>query len=224
MMAAEKELGAIFDLDGVLVDTGWAHRQAWYDLARKEGYSMSDDFFQNTFGMQNDHILPILAGRQLTADEIKTKSDWKEQRYRDIMATDIKFVDGAESLLQNLRLSEFRIAIGTSAPKANLELIFGRLDAFKYFDVLVTQDDVDESKPSPKTFLKAAEKLGLPAQNCIVIEDAIPGVQAAKAANMPVIAVTSTRKRDELSLADKIVDSLAEVTLDDFKKLLSVPL
>ncbi|MHC4510428.1 MAG: HAD hydrolase-like protein, partial [Planctomycetota bacterium] len=77
MNNVDGRMGVIFDLDGVLVDTGWAHRQAWYDLAGKEGFDMSDELFTSTFGMQNYQILPMLAGRALSCEEIDRLSDWK---------------------------------------------------------------------------------------------------------------------------------------------------
>ncbi len=82
--ACDKKLGVIFDMDGVLVDTGWAHRQAWHDLAEKEGLEISDEFFRRTFGMQNAAILPMLRPG-ISTQEMERLSDWKEQRYRDLM-------------------------------------------------------------------------------------------------------------------------------------------
>ncbi|MHC4536974.1 MAG: HAD hydrolase-like protein, partial [Planctomycetota bacterium] len=71
MIEDNSHMGVIFDLDGVLVDTGWAHKQSWYDLAEKEGFDMSDDFFYKTFGMRNDQIIPMLAGRGTSSKEIE---------------------------------------------------------------------------------------------------------------------------------------------------------
>ena len=83
MASCNGNLGVIFDMDGVLVDTGWAHRQAWYDLGGKEGLVMSDEFFRRTFGMQNAAILPMLRPG-ISTEELERLSDWKEQRYREL--------------------------------------------------------------------------------------------------------------------------------------------
>lgn len=213
-------MGVIFDLDGVLVDTGWAHRQAWYDLAEREGFKMSDELFTGTFGMQNYQILPMLAGRELSSEEIDQLADWKEQRYRELMAEKLALPPGGARLLDELKDAGFLLAIGSSAPKANLDLVLERLRLHHYFDVYVTKEDVTNGKPAPDTFLTAAEKLALPPQRCVVVEDAVQGVEAAKAAGMPVIAMTTTRDRSALSRADMIADSLGELKAEDFKKLL----
>jgi beta-phosphoglucomutase len=212
-------MGVIFDLDGVLVDSGWAHKQAWRDLARKEGFEISDEFFYTTFGMQNYQIIPMLTGGA-SEEQVDRMSEWKEQRYREIIAERLLPLEGAEALLDELSSAGFVLAVGSSAPRVNLNLIVERLGMQRYFRAYVTSEDVSRSKPAPDTFLKAAEKLSLPPCRCAVVEDAVPGVEAAKAAGMSVVAVTSTRRREDLRQADVIVDSLAELRGLDFVKLL----
>jgi len=214
------EFGVVFDMDGVLVDSGWAHRQAWYDLAEKEGLEMSDEFFNRTFGLQNDTIIPMLRPK-ITGRELELLSDWKEQRYRDLVESRPQAAQGVLSLLQDLKAKGFKLAIGSSAPRANLDVFWIPLGLNHYFDVAVTKEQVREGKPAPETFLKAAAQLSLPPRRCAVVEDAVHGVQAGKAAGMPVVAVTTTRTREELSLADRVVDSLAELTAEDFLSVLS---
>ncbi len=213
--------GVIFDLDGVLIDSGWAHKQAWFDLAEKEGYNMSDDFFFGTFGMQNAQILPMLVGRDLSMEEVDRLSDWKEQRYRDLISDKLVLSRGAERLLRELKDNGFLLAIGSSAPKDNLYLIFNCLNLQSYIDTYVTKEDVNEGKPAPETFLKAAQKISLPPRHCVVVEDAVQGVEAAKAAGMFVIAVTTTRDRADLIGADIIADGLDELKVEDFVGLLT---
>lgn len=214
-------MGVIFDLDGVLVDTGWAHRQSWYDLADREGFSLTDEFFISTFGMQNYQIIPMLLGRELPGEDIDRLSEWKEQRYRELIADKLILSGEVKTLLDELKSKDFLLAIGSSAPRANLELILELLHLHDYFDAYVTGEDVSEGKPAPETFLKAAEKLSLRPSQCVVVEDAVQGVEAGRAAGMSVVAVTSTRKRADLKIADIIVDSLAELRADDFVELLT---
>jgi len=220
MTATDVNRGVIFDLDGVLVDTGWAHKQSWYDLAEREGFGMSDEVFYNTFGMQNYQIVPILLGQEVSAEEVERLSDWKEQRYRAIVAEKLTLANGAKALLDDLKNEGFLLAIGSSAPRANLDLILERLDIQAVFDAYVTKEDISKGKPAPETFLKAAEKLAVPAGRCVVVEDAVQGIEAGKAAGMPVVAITTTRKRADLTKADIVVDSLAELRAEDFVKLL----
>jgi beta-phosphoglucomutase family hydrolase len=222
MTSCDKKLGVIFDMDGVLVDTGWAHRQAWHDLAEKEGLEMSDKFFRRTFGMQNDAILPMLRPG-ISKEQMERLADWKEQRYRDIVQEHVDLAPGAEVLLKDLKRHEFCLAIGSSAPPENLNIFWDRLSLADWFDARVTKEETTQSKPSPETFLKAAEKLGLAPACCAVVEDAVPGVQAARAAGMPVVAVATTRQREDLAQANRVVDHLSELKASDFLALLKSP-
>lgn len=220
MLSGNEQLGVIFDMDGVLVDSGWAHRQAWYDLAEKEGLEMSDEFFTRTFGMQNDTIIPMLRAA-ISRQDLERLSDWKEQRYRELVESRPAASEGVLELLRDLKANGFRLAIGSSAPRANLDVFWTSLGLADYIDVRVTKEQVREGKPAPETFLKAAEQLGLPPRCCAVVEDAVHGVEAGKAAGMRVVAVTTTRTKEELSLADRVVDSLAELAASDFLRLLN---
>jgi beta-phosphoglucomutase family hydrolase len=212
--------GVIFDLDGVLIDSGWAHKQAWFELARKKGVEISEEFFHRTFGMQNYQIIPLLLRNEISKEQLEYLSEWKEQRYRELIAAKLTFVDGARELLEDLKSNDFALAVGSSAPDANLELVKSRLKLDDYFHAYVTSKDVKVGKPAPDTFLRAAEKLGLSANRCIVVEDAVTGVEAAKAAGMKVVAITTTRRREDLTKADMIIDSFSELRAEHFEKLL----
>jgi beta-phosphoglucomutase-like phosphatase (HAD superfamily) len=102
-----------------------------------------------------------------------------------------------------------------------VDFVRERLGLHHYFDACVTNEDVSNGKPAPDTFLKAARKLALPPDRCVVVEDAVQGVEAAKAAGMPVIALTTTRDRSALSRADMIVESLGKLQAADFTRLLA---
>jgi beta-phosphoglucomutase len=221
MTKLNSRMGVIFDLDGVLVDTGWAHKQSWYDLAEKEGFNMSDEFFYSTFGMRNDQIIPMLVEQGISSEKMDQLSGWKEQRYREIIAEKLTLPPGVGELLDDLKRCGFLLAVGSSAPKANLNLCLERVRIKDYFHACVTGEEVIKGKPAPETFLKAADKLGLPPQCCVVVEDAVQGVEAGEAAGMPVIAVTTTRDRAALSAADMIVDNLGELTAKNFVRLLN---
>jgi beta-phosphoglucomutase len=221
MAELNERRGVIFDLDGVLIDTGPFHKQSWYDLAEKEDLEMSDELFYNTFGMQNYLIIPKLVGKQVSRDEIDRMSDWKEQRYRDLIEGKLQLLQGVKPLLEDLKQHGFALAIGTSAPRANLDFMFEHISLVDFFDAYVTGEEIKEGKPAPDTFLKAAKKLSIPAEKCVVVEDAVAGVQAGKAAGMAVVAVTNTTDKNNLAEADLVVDSLTELSADDFTKLIN---
>jgi beta-phosphoglucomutase len=216
-------MGVIFDLDGVLIDTAEFHKQSWFDLAEKEGFEITDEFFYDTFGMQNYQIIPILAKRDVSPEEIDGLSKWKEQRYRDLIEDAQILAPGADALLADLKRHGFLLAIGSSAPRKNMDFVLERIGVAHYFDALVVGEDVKKGKPAPDTFLKAAEKLALPPDRCVVVEDAVAGVQAAKNARMAVIALTTTRTCKDLAHADLIADSLNQLTPDDFINLIDTP-
>lgn len=224
MMAANKGMGVIFDLDGVLVDTSKFHKQAWFELAQREGFNISDEIFYTTFGMQNYQIIAKLAGREFPPKEIVRISEWKESRYQQLIADKkLELMKGVKTLLDDLKGKGFLLAIGTSTPLRNLNLMLAQTGTADYFHAYVTDEDVTEGKPAPQTFLKAAEKLALPPKRCVVVEDAAQGVEAGRAAGMAVVAVTTTRSRADLKKADIIVDCLDELKADDFIRLLANP-
>ncbi|MHC4624314.1 MAG: HAD family hydrolase [Planctomycetota bacterium] len=220
MAAVASTMGIIFDLDGVLIDTADFHKQSWFDLAEKEGFEITSQFFYETFGMQNYQIIPILAKRDLPPEEINRLSKWKEQRYRNLIEDAQILAAGADALLVDLKQHGFLLAIGSSAPRKNMDFVLERIGVADYFDALVVGEDVKNGKPAPDTFLKAAERLSLPPARCVVVEDAVAGVQAAKSAGMSVIALTTTRPRKELHQADLITDSLNHLKPDDFINLI----
>ena len=205
---------------GVLINTATFHKKSWFDLADKEGFHMTDQIFYRTFGMQNYQIMPILAGTKLSPQKIQSLSEWKERRYRRLIKGKLTLMDGAAKLIDDLKTNAFLLAIGTSTPLANLDFMLEQIPIRHCFDACVTGEDVTRGKPAPDTFLKAAQKLTLPAHRCVVVEDAVQGVQAAKAAAMPVIAVTTTRSREDLKQADLIVESLERLKAHDFLNLL----
>jgi len=215
-------LGVIFDLDGVLIDTSQFHKEAWFMLSKEEDLAFSGDFFYSTFGMQNYQIILMMTDRQLTTEEISKMSGRKELLFRNLIEGKLNLLAGAEALISDLKGRGFRLSIGSSTTKLNMDFIRKNLPIFNCFDAFVIDKDVANGKPAPDTFLKAAERLSLQPKYCVVIEDAVQGVQAGKAAGMSVIAVTTTRQRNDLKEADLIVDSLEELESGDFVKLLDI--
>ena len=217
---AAGKYGVIWDLDGVLIDTGEYHRRSWNDLGEREGFVMSDELFKSTFGMQNYQIIPMLFARSLSEEEVGQLGERKEERYRELISGELKILAGVRELLEGLREAGFRMAIGSSTPRKNLEFMLEHLPVGEYFDEYVCGEDVRRGKPAPDTFLKATEKLGLEADKCVVIEDAPAGVKAGKSAGMKVIGVTNTVRAEELVMADLVTDSLAKISAGDIFKLL----
>ena len=207
---------AIFDLDGTLVDTYDAHMKSWQDMAGSIGHELTESQFSKQFGRTNDPIIRELfewAGRPVpTADEISHYADRKEADFRSMVQEHFPEMPGATTLMESLHDEGWRLAAGTSAPMANAQLFREKLGCGRLFETIVTGDDVTHGKPDPEVFLLAASRLGVPASACVVIEDASAGVESARRAGMPAVAIASKgRTREELSAARLVIDSLEEI-------------
>ncbi len=213
----------IWDMDGVIADTAPYHLAAWQQAFQKRGVNFTKENFRHNFGQRNDTIIRNILGQSTPQSEIDAIAKEKEITFRNEVRKNIKPLPGAIELIKSLRERGFKIALASSAPTENIELLIGGLAIKKYFHVLVSGRDVAEGKPSPQGFLLAAQRLGVAPENCIVIEDAVAGVTAAKRAGMRCLAVTSTHPRESLNQADLVVDSLEEISVNNLEELLSPP-
>jgi len=211
----------IWDMDGVIADTAPYHFSAWQEVFRKRKVSYTEEDFRHNFGLRNDTIIRNILGEQISQDEIDTIAREKEATFRRIIGQRVKPLPGAVELIKSLGKHGFRMAIASSAPMGNIQLITGSLGIDNCFQTIVTGQDVTEGKPSPQGFLLAAQRLGVEPKNCIVIEDAVAGVAAAKRAGMRCLAITNNHPRENLKQADLIVDTLEAVTVNDLEKLLN---
>ena len=215
---------AIWDVDGTLVDTAEQHFQAWAATARERDRPFSRDDFARTFGRRNPEIIHILFGDALNEHEAIELAKRKERLYREAAAGGVVLLPGVQALLEDLDRAGFRQAIGSSAPRANLELILRLTGVERYFPAVVASEDTQRGKPDPQVFQLAAERLAVPAEKCVVLEDAVAGVQAAKAGGMKCIAVRFVGHHSEDVLrqagADLVADTLEDVSADTVRRLL----
>jgi len=210
----------IWDMDGVLADTAPHHLRAWQETFAKRGINFTEADFKRGFGIRNDAIIKNVLGEQVTPEEIEAIAREKEATFRRIIGKDIKPLPGALELLKALDEGGIRMAIASSTTIENIHLIVGSLGIADYFKAVVTGHDVTEGKPSPQVFLLAAQRLGAEPKKCIVVEDAVAGVKAAKSAGMYCVAVSNSHPQEKLNEADLIVASLEMVTVKDLEKLL----
>lgn len=203
----------LWDMDGVIVDSGAIHYAAWQETLAERGVVLTEDAFAGLFGARHDYIISTLLGDKLSAAEIETVAQEKEDRFRRKAMGNIQPFPGAIRLLNAIKRGSFRLGLVSSAPKENLDLITAELKLDGVFDCTVFGREVSESKPSPQAYLLAAEKLDVPPEACLVIEDSPLGVKAAKRAGMKCLAVASTRPRQHLDEADRVVDSLEDADL-----------
>jgi len=207
-------------MDGVLVDSGPFHLEAWQLLGKKYGMAVEEGLFYETFGMRNDELMPRLFPGIFKPENYNAVHEEKEKYYRDCAQGRIKEPVGLRAFLNELKNNKFILAVGSSAPRANIEFILDELKIRDFFDHSVSGHEVNRGKPAPDVFIAAAKKCGLSADNCVVIEDAVAGVDAAKAAKMKCVAITSSTPREKLGGADLIVDSFRDLKVRSIIDLL----
>jgi HAD superfamily hydrolase (TIGR01509 family) len=208
-------LGVIWDMDGVLVDTGELHYRAWEQVLGEEGIFFSPAEFRRTFGMHNASILEILLGKPPDPATLRRISDRKEALFRGTIRGKAAPMPGVLHWLARLQQRGVPQAVASGAPPENIEFLVDELGIRSYFSALVSSVGMP-GKPDPAVFLEAARKIGMPAQRCVVVEDGLPGLDAARRAGMRCIGVTTTHPASALQAADRVVDSLADLPEDGF--------
>jgi beta-phosphoglucomutase family hydrolase len=218
-MSDRKLQAVLWDLDGVIADTGIYHCRAWQEIFSQMGIEFTEEHFAKHFGQRNDTIIRDTVNETISQEALDAIADRKEVTYRRLVADNIEALPGAIELLSSLREHGIKSAIASSAPPENVRIILKGLGIEKSFDAIACGREVTEGKPSPKIFLLAAEKLKVEPAGCIVIEDAVAGITGAKRAGMKCIAVANSHPQGKLKEADLIVASLESVSVDDLTKL-----
>ena len=208
-------------MDGVIADTSLCHLQAWQEVLMARGVYYTEEDFRKSFGQRNEEIIRSVLGEEISQDQIDVIASEKEESFRRIVRPNIKSLPGVIRLMEELIEHDFKMALASSTPMENIKLLTQSLGIDKSFHSVISAEDVTEGKPNPQVFLLAAQRLGVEPRNCVVIEDAVAGVMAAKKAGMYCLAVTNTHPRMSLAEADLIVDSLETVTASDLEGLLN---
>jgi beta-phosphoglucomutase len=214
-----KKFGVIFDMDGVIVDSNPFHKVALKEFCSGHGYELSDEqLLKKIYGRTNREWITELFGK-LPEDQLLEYTEEKEALYRKLFADDIRPLKGLVRFLDLLNEHKVLRAIGTSAPRSNVDFTLNKTNIVKYFPTILNDTFVTHSKPHPEIYLKSAEALGLPNSQCIVIEDSLSGVEAGKSAGSKVIGVTTTHSRSELSHCDLIIDDFEGLTIEMLERL-----
>lgn len=195
----------IFDLDGVIIDSGEPHQESWALLGAEVGIKVSDEDFKRTFGRRNDEIIPLLFGDRFSAEELGQR---KEALYRGLIKGRVPQMPGAVDLVQSLSASGHDLAVGSSAPFENVDLVLTEMRIKEHFSAMVCGEDVTCGKPDPQVFLIAADKLGRDPSECVVVEDAPAGIAAARAAGMIAVALIGSHDASAFPDADHCIDLL----------------
>jgi len=203
--------GALWDMDGVICDNGEIHYQSWVEaFAKYPEVPFSKELFTKTFGMNNFGVLQTILGRDPEAEELTKISDFKEELFREMIVGKVEFLPGVEEWLAGFKERGILQSIASSAPIANIDALRRELGLDDYFDAFVSASEMP-SKPNPMVFETAAREIGIAPKNCVVIEDAVTGVQAGVSAGCSVIAVTTTNSVSALHKANLVVERLNRV-------------
>jgi beta-phosphoglucomutase len=206
--------GVIFDMDGVLVDSAAAHQGSWQMLAKRHGVDVTPERFRETFGRRSGDIIRMLWGKPVNDEQIRRYDTEKEQLYRELITGKVPYMPGTRQVLERLRQAGYRLAVATSGPPENLQLVLDEGNLWTSFSATVNGREVSEGKPAPDCFRLAADRLQLAPGDCLVVEDAPVGIEAALAAEMHVIGVAGTHPREKLleAGAPQVLAVLADLT------------
>jgi len=217
----KKEIGFIFDLDGVIVDTAKYHYLAWRNLANSLGFDFTEEQNEQLKGVSRIKSLEILLdiGKvQLSQEKKEALLLEKNDEYLEYVykMNSNEILPGVDRFLSFLETNKIKFVLGSASK--NAQLILEKVGLLERFTAIVDGNNVSKAKPNPEVFLIGAKKLNMNPTNCVVVEDAIAGVQAANAANMISIGIGNAKV---LSEANYVFDSMEAITSDFLKNLIN---
>ena len=205
-------------MDGTLIDSEEFHWISWRDTLASEGITISREQFLASFGQRNDSIIPQWLGAAATPERIERISKAKEELYRYLVRRDgMSPEPGVATWLHRLHNDGWLQAIASAAPRANVEVVLEALSTAHIFQAIVSAEDVRRGKPDPEVYLTAAARVGASPDRCIVVEDAVAGIQGARSAGMKSIGVSHNGKQLP---GDIVVQSLDLLDSNAFDSLL----
>ena len=216
-----KEIAFIFDLDGVIVDTAKYHYLAWRNLANALGFDFTEEQNELLKGVSRVKSLEILLsiGKvNLSEEKKQTLLLQKNKEYLEYVnqMTSEEILPGVNDLLNFLEINDIKFALGSASK--NAPLILEKVGLLNRFTAIVDGNDVSKAKPDPEVFLIGAKKLGINPENCVVVEDAIAGIEAANAAKMISIGIGDVNVLNE---ADYVFKDMTAITPDFLKNLMN---
>ena len=205
----------LWDMDGTILDSAGEHWTAWKEILEAEGRPVAYEEFRRSFGQRNDLILRGIFGPGLSDEEIDRIGSAKEARYRKLVRSrGVSFLPGVKLWLGRFRERGWLQAVASSAPRENIRTVLDGLCAAGFFAAVVSAEDVSRGKPDPQVFLRAAERLGVSPSDCLVIEDAPAGIEAARRAGMKSVGVLNSHSRLDADISLRSLRELDEENLE----------
>lgn len=214
--------GLLFDMDGTLVDNLAYHFAAFEEYAKREGFDLIEPVGLKHNGMHSNQIFPMVLGEAKVAEYgIDRLNREKEEVYRDMYRGKVEPINGIIELLRAAKSAGIKCAIGSSGCRENVQFIIENLGIEDLIDASISGSDVTHGKPHPEIFTKAHEALGLKAEECIVVEDAVNGIVAGVRAGCKCLGITTTAPAEELQAAgaSMCVDDYTTITISDLQNL-----
>ncbi len=206
----------IFDMDGVLVDNNDFHYSSFESFCKKYKLDFSPEIYHTHItGRTNEMILRYLFGEQLTNTEIEALAFEKEAIYREIFRPHMHPAKGLTELLASIHAKGIVCAVASNGPFENIDFVLDETGIRKYIKVVVNATMVKAGKPAPDVYLKAAELLGKSTSECVVFEDSPTGINAALAANIKVIGMSTTHETHELIGTEFIIKDFTDPRLGE---------
>lgn len=216
----KKKVGVIFDSDGVIVDSEKHSLKAFVQAIEENGIHLSDEDILSNCGLTDADIIQYMRkkfGKQIDLGKFSSR---KKELYTEFVNKGIlEIFPGVEELLSELLSNNIPYALASSGSKEKIFFNLEKTGLLSKFPIIISGEDFEKGKPDPAVFLAAAKRLKLNYYECVVIEDSINGILAAKNANMHCIAVAHTFKKDKLSLADVVVGDISQINLNLIKSL-----
>lgn len=211
----------IFDMDGVVVDNTKYHILTWQMFAKKFGVIVSAKEVKEKFiGRLGREIIQKFINKNISGKQLEVLDKKREEYYRKIYAKEIKPVAGLQEFLEQLKNNNIKVALATAAPPANVKFVLGKTGLGKYFKTIVDSTGVKRGKPNPDVFLKAARILKTKPNRCIVFEDAMMGIEAARRAKMKVVGVATSHKPGEINHTDLVIKDFRRFKIEKLRKLI----
>lgn len=210
----KKPKAFLFDLNGTMIDDMGFHLEVWNRILNddlKAGLTR-DEVKQQLFGKNNELLDRVFGKGAFNEEQVKEISKKKEELYQELYRPELHLIPGLENLLEKAFREGISMAIGSAALPFNIGFVIDNLLIRHYFRTIVSADDVAESKPNPEVFLKAARKLGVPPEDCVVFEDVPKGAEAALNAGMKVIIVTTTHTQEEFEKYPNVLFCISDYT------------
>ena len=225
LKSENQKFGIIFDMDGVIIDSNPYHKIAWANFLKAKNVEVTEAHFRDLiFGTSGGEAISILMNRQFSKSELNIFCEEIDSEYRRIIrdSDNIELVNGFIAFLESAITQNHKIAVATSAPTENVDLVLDKFDLSARFDLIVDKTKIGRGKPDPEIYCKVIEGLAIVKEHCVVFEDSISGILSARGAGLAVIGLTTSHTAEELVEAGAtfIINDFTGISIEDVHGIL----